>query len=187
MTEPKKEGTPHFTKKYVYFFGDGKAEGTRDQRTLLGGKGANLAEMTNLGIPVPAGFTITTETCDLYNKSGKKWPAGLEAQVKANIARLEETMGAKFGDRNNPLLVSVRSGAAASMPAMIDTVFNLGLNCEVAQGLIIRIENERRACVTNCGFITMFSHDGKKLTYSSNRNNSPNSRDTNLFIADWVD
>ncbi len=144
--------------KYVYFFGKGKAEGDASMKNLLGGKGANLAEMTNLGIPVPAGFTITTETCDLYNKAGKKWPAGLEQQVKENIKRLEETMGAKFGDRNNPLLVSVRSGAAASMPGMMDTVLNLGLNSEVVQGLIIKTENERFAWDAYRRFITMFSN-----------------------------
>ncbi len=144
--------------KFVYFFGKGKAEGSADMKSLLGGKGANLAEMTNIGVPVPAGFTITTETCDLYNKAGKKWPAGLEEQVKANIKRLEETMGAKFGDRNNPLLVSVRSGAAASMPGMMDTVLNLGLNSEVVQGLIIKTENERFAWDAYRRFITMFSN-----------------------------
>ncbi len=144
--------------KYVYFFGKGKAEGNAGMKALLGGKGANLAEMTNIGVPVPAGFTITTETCDLYNKAGKKWPAGLEQQVKENIKRLEETMGAKFGDRNNPLLVSVRSGAAASMPGMMDTVLNLGLNSEVVQGLIIKTENERFAWDAYRRFITMFSN-----------------------------
>jgi pyruvate, orthophosphate dikinase len=144
--------------KYVYFFGKGKAEGNAGMKNLLGGKGANLAEMTNLGIPVPAGFTITTETCDLFYQSGKKWPAGLEEQIKANIARLEETMGAKFGDRNNPLLVSVRSGAAASMPGMMDTVLNLGLNSEVVQGLIIKTENERFAWDAYRRFITMFAN-----------------------------
>ena len=105
--------------KYVYFFGNGKAEGDAKMKDLLGGKGANLAEMTNIGIPVPAGFTITTETCDLYNKNGKKWPAGLEEQVRENVAKLEKAMGLKLGDRNNPLLVSIRSGAAASMPVRI--------------------------------------------------------------------
>lgn len=144
--------------KFVYFFGKGKAEGDASMKALLGGKGANLAEMTNIGVPVPAGFTITTETCDIYNKLGKKWPAGLEEQVKANIKRLEETMGAKFGDRNNPLLVSVRSGAAASMPGMMDTVLNLGLNSEVVQGLIIKTENERFAWDAYRRFITMFSN-----------------------------
>jgi len=142
--------------KYVYFFGNGKAEGDAKMKDLLGGKGANLAEMTNIGIPVPAGFTITTETCDLYNKNGKKWPAGLEEQVRENVAKLEKAMGLKLGDRNNPLLVSVRSGAAASMPGMMDTVLNLGLNSEVVQGLIVKTENERFAWDSYRRFIQMF-------------------------------
>jgi pyruvate,orthophosphate dikinase len=142
--------------KYVYFFGNGKAEGDAKMKDLLGGKGANLAEMTNIGIPVPAGFTITTETCDLYNKNGKKWPAGLEEQVRENVAKLEKAMGLKLGDRNNPLLVSIRSGAAASMPGMMDTVLNLGLNAEVVQGLIVKTENERFAWDSYRRFIQMF-------------------------------
>ena len=125
-------------------------------KTLLGGKGANLAEMTNLGVPVPAGFTITTETCDLFYKSGKKWPVGLEEQVRENIVKLEKSMGLKFGDRNNPLLVSVRSGAAVSMPGMMDTVLNLGLNSDVVQGLIVKTENERFAWDSYRRFIQMF-------------------------------
>ena len=142
--------------KYVYFFGNGKAEGDAKMKEILGGKGANLAEMTNIGIPVPAGFTITTETCDLYNKNGKKWPEGLEAQVRENVAKLEKAMGLKLGDRNNPLLVSIRSGAAASMPGMMDTVLNLGLNSEVVQGLIVKTENERFAWDSYRRFIQMF-------------------------------
>ena len=142
--------------KYVYFFGNGKAEGDAKMKDLLGGKGANLAEMTNIGIPVPAGFTITTETCDLYNKNGKKWPAGIEEQVRANVVKLEKAMGLKLGDRNNPLLVSIRSGAAASMPGMMDTVLNLGLNSEVVQGLIVKTENERFAWDSYRRFIQMF-------------------------------
>ncbi|MBI4711434.1 MAG: pyruvate, phosphate dikinase, partial [Candidatus Omnitrophica bacterium] len=142
--------------KYVYFFGNGKAEGDAKMKEILGGKGANLAEMTNIGIPVPAGFTITTETCDLYNKNGKKWPAGLEEQVRENVAKLEKAMGLKLGDRNNPLLVSIRSGAAASMPGMMDTVLNLGLNSEVVQGLIVKTENERFAWDSYRRFIQMF-------------------------------
>jgi pyruvate,orthophosphate dikinase len=142
--------------KYVYFFGSGKAEGDAKMKSLLGGKGANLAEMINIGIPVPAGFTITTETCDLFYKNGKKWPTGLEEQVRENIAKIEKSMGQKFGDRNNPLLVSVRSGAAVSMPGMMDTVLNLGLNAEVVQGLIVKTENERFAWDSYRRFIQMF-------------------------------
>ena len=150
-TEVKKSG-----KKFVYFFGSGKAEGQAGMKQLLGGKGANLAEMTNLGIPVPPGFTITTEVCDLYYKSGKKWPAGLEEQILANLAKLEKSMGAKFGSKENPLLLSVRSGAAVSMPGMMDTVLNLGLNSEVVQGIIIKTENERFAWDSYRRFIQMF-------------------------------
>jgi len=146
------------TKKFVYFFGKGKAEGSAKMKSLLGGKGANLAEMTNLKIPVPAGFTITTEACDLFYQNGKKWPAGLEAQVRQNMAKLEEAMGAQFGNRDNPLLVSVRSGAAVSMPGMMDTVLNLGLNSEVVQGLIIKTENERFAWDAYRRFIQMFGN-----------------------------
>jgi len=144
------------SKKFVYFFGNKKADGKAGMKSLLGGKGANLAEMTNLGIPVPPGFTITTEVCDLYYKSGKKWPAGLEEQVWANVEKLEKSIGAGFGDRNNPLLVSVRSGAAASMPGMMDTILNLGLNTETVQGLIIKTENERFAWDSYRRFIQMF-------------------------------
>ncbi len=155
--------TPGFMKtkaktKHVYFFASGKAEGNAGMKHLLGGKGANLAEMTNLGIPVPPGFTLSTEACDLFYKLGKKWPQGLEVQIKANLVKLENAMGAKFGDRNNPLLVSVRSGAAASMPGMMDTVLNLGLNPEVVQGLIIKTENERFAWDAYRRFITMFGN-----------------------------
>lgn len=144
------------TKKYVYFFGNKKAEGNAGMKQLLGGKGANLAEMTSIGIPVPAGFTITTEACDLFYQNGKKWPNGLDAQVRENLVKIEKAMGAKFGDRNNPLLVSVRSGAAVSMPGMMDTVLNLGLNEEVVQGLIIKTENERFAWDAYRRFIQMF-------------------------------
>lgn len=144
------------TKKFVYFFGGGKAEGNAKMKSLLGGKGANLAEMSAIGIPVPPGFTISTEACADFYDLGKKWPNGLEAQVKENIAKLEKAFGAKLGDRNNPLLVSVRSGAAVSMPGMMDTVLNLGLNPDVVQGLIIKTENERFAMDSYRRFIQMF-------------------------------
>jgi pyruvate,orthophosphate dikinase len=121
--------------KYVYFFGNGKAEGRTDMKNLLGGKGANLAEMTNIGVPVPAGFTITTDVCTEYNKLGQQWPADLNPQVDACIKNVEEAMGFKFGDKDNPLLLSVRSGARVSMPGMMDTVLNLGLNDETVLGL----------------------------------------------------
>ncbi len=144
--------------KFVYFFGGGHAEGDAKMKDLLGGKGANLAEMTKIGIPVPAGFTISTQACALFYEQGQKWPAGLENEVKANLAKLEQTMGLRLGDRNNPLLVSVRSGAAVSMPGMMDTVLNLGLNAEVVQGLIVKTENERFAWDAYRRFIQMFGN-----------------------------
>jgi pyruvate,orthophosphate dikinase len=122
--------------KRVYFFGGGKADGNTKMKELLGGKGANLAEMTKIGVPVPPGFTIGTKVCREYYKSGGKWPAGLQAEVDKNLAKLEKAMKAKLSDPKNPLLVSVRSGAAVSMPGMMDTVLNLGLNDEVIEGII---------------------------------------------------
>lgn len=139
-------------KKYVYFFDEGKKE----MKELLGGKGANLAEMTNLGLPIPAGFTITTEACDDYYKNNKKFPAGLMAEVEKNIEKLEKKMGTKFGDTENPLLVSVRSGAAASMPGMMDTVLNLGLNDKAVAGIIKKRGNDRFAWDSYRRFIQMF-------------------------------
>ena len=155
----KQSKTPKTSrKKFIYFFGKGTADGGAQMKQLLGGKGANLAEMTSLGIPVPPGFTITTEACALFYESGKKWPAGLHEEIEKNLARLEETLDARFGDRENPLLVSVRSGAAVSMPGMMDTVLNLGLNSEVVQGLIIKTENERFAWDAYRRFIQMFGN-----------------------------
>ncbi len=142
--------------KYVYFFGGGKAEGNAKMKDLLGGKGAGLAEMTNLGIPVPPGFTIATIVCDLYYKNKKKWPQGLKEEVDANLAKLEKIMGAKLGDKENPLLVSVRSGAAISMPGMMDTVLNLGINETVVKALIKKTNNPRFAWDAYRRFIQMF-------------------------------
>lgn len=129
--------------KYVYKFGDGRAEGRADMKDLLGGKGANLAEMANLGLPVPPGFTITTEVCTAFYNNNRRYPEGLEEQVAAAMAYIEEIMQARFGDAGNPLLVSVRSGARVSMPGMMDTVLNLGLNDQTVQGLIARTRNPR--------------------------------------------
>ncbi|MFN3740510.1 MAG: pyruvate, phosphate dikinase [Thermodesulfovibrionales bacterium] len=143
-------------KKYVYFFGNGKAEGRGDMKDLLGGKGAGLAEMTNLGIPVPAGFTITTEACNEYFKNHKKYPPGMWEQVLQNMKKVEKAMGMRFGDPDNPLLVSVRSGAKFSMPGMMDTVLNLGLNEQTLKGLIKKTNNERFAYDAYRRFITMF-------------------------------
>ena len=143
-------------KKRVYFFGNGKAEGSAKMKELLGGKGANLAEMTSLGVPVPPGFTIATSVCDEYYRAGGKWPAGLEEEVKKNVVKLEKAMGAKFGDHDKPLLVSVRSGAAVSMPGMMDTVLNLGLNDTVVDGIIEKTGNARFAYDIYRRFIDMF-------------------------------
>ncbi len=143
-------------KKFVYYFGDGKAEGTGQMKDLLGGKGAGLAEMTNLGIPVPPGFTITTEACREYFNNGRKFPEGMWEEVLLNLKKVEKSMGAKFGDPKNPLLVSVRSGAKFSMPGMMDTVLNLGLNDETLKGLIEKTKNEHFAYDTYRRFITMF-------------------------------
>ncbi|MEO0229069.1 MAG: pyruvate, phosphate dikinase [candidate division WOR-3 bacterium] len=143
-------------KKYVYFFGGGKAEGDKDMKNLLGGKGANLHEMTNLGIPVPPGFTITTEACVFYFKNGA-FPPGLEEEVRENLSRLEKLIGKTFGSIDNPLLVSVRSGARASMPGMMDTILNLGLNDQSVQGLAKRTSDERFAYDSYRRFIQMFS------------------------------
>src|SRR5512141_1511308 len=114
--------------KRTYSFGGGKADGNKDMKNLLGGKGAGLAEMSNIGIPVPPGFTITTEVCTEYYKTGKKLPRALDADMKAALKKVEALTGKGFGDAKNPLLVSVRSGARVSMPGMMDTVLNLGLN-----------------------------------------------------------
>jgi len=144
--------------QWVYSFGGGKADGDTSMRNLLGGKGANLAEMSNLGLPVPPGFTITTEVCTAYYKNGNKYPDGLEAQVKAALAAVEKEVAKTFGDAGNPLLVSVRSGARASMPGMMDTVLNLGLNDKTAEGLAKLAGDERFAYDSYRRFIQMYSN-----------------------------
>ena len=121
--------------RWVYSFGDGTADGGADMKNLLGGKGANLAEMSNLGLPVPPGFTVTTEVCTAYYAADRSFPGELGDQVRAAVNRIGEIVGARFGDADNPLLVSVRSGARASMPGMMDTILNLGLNDDVARGM----------------------------------------------------
>ncbi|GBE03042.1 pyruvate, phosphate dikinase [bacterium BMS3Abin08] len=130
-------------KKYVYFFGDGKADGRAGMKNLLGGKGANLAEMTNMGIPVPPGFTITTDMCTLYYRNKRKYPPELKKQVDTAMRKVERIMGKKFGDPENPLLVSVRSGARQSMPGMMETVLNVGLTSKTIPGMIANTNNER--------------------------------------------
>ncbi len=143
--------------KHVYSFGGGSAEGRAGMKALLGGKGANLAEMANLGLPVPPGFTITTEVCTAYNAARGSYPPSLEAQVSDALASVEKIAGAKFGASENPLLVSVRSGARASMPGMMDTVLNLGLNDETVEGLAARSAGRRFAYDSYRRFISMYS------------------------------
>ena len=140
---------------WVYRFGDGKAEGSARMRNELGGKGANLAEMSSLGLPVPPGFTINTDVCTWFYKNGKSYPDGLEKQVADALAAIEATVGRKFGDPKKPLLVSVRSGARVSMPGMMDTVLNLGLNDETVESLAQKSGDRRFAYDSYRRFITM--------------------------------
>ena len=139
--------------KYVYLF----SEGNKDMRNLLGGKGANLAEMTKLGLPVPQGFTITTEACTRYYEDGEKISDEIQTEIFENIKKMEEITGKKFGDKENPLLVSVRSGARASMPGMMDTILNLGLNEDVVEVLAKKSGNARWAWDCYRRFIQMYS------------------------------
>jgi pyruvate,orthophosphate dikinase len=143
--------------KYVYFFGNNQADGKSDLKNLLGGKGANLAEMISLGIPVPPGFTITTEVCALYYKDQGRYPKELESQVKENLKKVEDIIGRRFGDPAKPLLVSVRSGARASMPGMMDTILNLGLNDKTVAGIIQDSKNERFGYDSYRRFVQMYS------------------------------
>ena len=143
--------------EYVYFFGAGKADGTGEMKDLLGGKGAGLAEMTRIGLPVPAGFTITTEACDYYFKHAKKYPKELQSEVAKSLARLEKLTGKKLGDANDPLLVSVRSGSARSMPGMMETILNLGLNEKSVQSLAKATNNDRFAYDAYRRFVQMYS------------------------------
>src|SRR5688500_13720442 len=146
------------TTRWVYSFGDGKAEGRADMKNLLGGKGANLAEMSNLGLPVPPGFTITTELCTYYYEHGRSYPPELTRQVEEALAYVARLTGRTFGDAENPLLVSVRSGARASMPGMMDTVLNLGLNDTTVGALARGAGDERFAYDSYRRFITMYSN-----------------------------
>jgi pyruvate,orthophosphate dikinase len=151
-------------KKNIYFFGNGKAEGKGTMKLVLGGKGAGLAEMTNIGLPVPAGFTITTEVCDYYYKNGKKFPQGFKAEVEKNLARLEKLAGKKLGDLQDPLLISVRSGAAKSMPGMMETILNLGLNDSSVEGLSNKTSNRRFALDAYRRFILMYGSTAKGVS-----------------------
>ncbi len=150
-------------KKMVYFFGGGAADGDGKMKELLGGKGAGLAEMTLIGLPVPAGFTITTEVCDLYYKNNKQYPAGLKEEVEENLRKLEKLVGKKLGDPKDPLLVSVRSGAPVSMPGMMETILNLGLNDQSVEGLAAKTKNERFAYDAYRRFIMMYGSTARGI------------------------
>src|SRR6478609_4353788 len=145
MAKASKPERPARATKYVYIFGNKKADGDGSMRALLGGKGANLAEMTRIGLPVPPGFTITTEVCTYYYDNKRTYPKQLQSQVEAGIANMEKILGKKFGDLDRPLLVAVRSGARDSMPGMMDTILNLGLNDQTVQALVKASKNERFA------------------------------------------
>ena len=155
-TTASPQSSTELSPKLVYLFGDGRAEGGADMRELLGGKGAGLSEMSSLGIPVPPGLTITTEVCSAFYANGRQYPAALDEQVRAGIAHVESIVGARFGDSENPLLVSVRSGARVSMPGMMDTVLNLGLNDETVQGLARSSGDERFAYDSYRRFVAMY-------------------------------
>ncbi len=159
--------------KWVYFFGNGKAEGTGEMKELLGGKGAGLAEMTNLNIPVPPGFTITTEVCTYFYKNNCTYPKDLREQVKQAVAEVEAIMGRKFGDPQNPLLFSVRSGARASMPGMMDTILNLGLNDKCAEGLAKVTNNPRFAYDSYRRFVAMYGDVVLGLKPTSKKDDDP--------------
>ncbi len=180
--------------KWVYAFGDGRAEGKGTMRELLGGKGAGLAEMANLGLPVPPGFTITTEVCTYYYAHGEKYPPGLEAQVEEALAKVGRIAGKMFGDRENPLLVSVRSGARASMPGMMDTVLNLGLNDETVEALAKKSGDRRFAYDSYRRFITMYSdvvlgvgHEHFEELLDRHKERNGLHLDTDLAADDWAE
>jgi pyruvate, orthophosphate dikinase len=166
--------------KWIYRFGDGTAQGRAEMKNLLGEKGANLAEMSNLGLPVPPGFTITTEACSYFYAHDKSYPPELREQVGCALAGLEHSSDARFGDPDNPLLVSVRSGARVSMPGMMDTVLNLGPNDRVAEGLARRSGDERFAYDSYRRFIQMYGqvvlgieNDFEGLIVNQHRSGTP--------------
>ena len=152
----KKATSSKAPKKFVYFFGNGKADGDRSMKDTLGGKGAGLAEMTRAGLPVPAGFTISTAACNLYSANGNKLPANIETEMVTQLRKLEQAAGATLGSKQQPLLVSVRSGAKFSMPGMMDTILNLGLNDETVEGLKAWTGNGRFAFDSYRRFMQMF-------------------------------
>jgi pyruvate,orthophosphate dikinase len=180
--------------KWLYRFGNGKAEGRADMRNLLGGKGAGLAEMANLGLPVPPGFTITTEVCTYYYENGRSYPKGLRRQVDAALAEVGRITGKTFGDSDNPLLVSVRSGARASMPGMMDTVLNLGLNDATVEALAKKSGDRRFAYDSYRRFITMYSdvvlgfgHHHFEEILDEYKDKHGYTLDTDLSADDWVE
>ena len=148
--------TKHKTPKFVYYFGDGQADGTGKMKPLLGGKGANLAEMTRIGLPVPPGFTITTEVCTYFYDHNRAYPPQLRSEVETALAKVEKSVGKKFGDKDRPLLVSVRSGARDSMPGMMDTILNLGMNDEVVEIVARKTDNPRFAWDSYRRFLQMY-------------------------------
>ena len=178
--------------KYVYFFGNGKAEGRAEMKNLLGGKGANLAEMTSIGLPVPPGFTISTEVCTEFYRNDRNYPAGLKEEVAENLRQVEGLMGKRFGDPKNPLLVSVRSGARASMPGMMDTILNLGLNDITVEGVIAQSRDERFAYDAYRRFVQMYSDvvmgmnkDELEHILEKKKEEKGVRLDTELTAADW--
>ena len=178
--------------QWVYEFGDGKAEGTSKMRELLGGKGANLAEMANLGLPVPPGFTITTEVCTYFYDHGRQYPPELEAQVNAGLAEMGRIVGHSFGSEDDPVLVSVRSGARASMPGMMDTVLNLGLSDLTVEAIAKRSGNPRFAYDSYRRFIQMYSnvvldidHHQFEEILEEYKERKSFTLDTDLTASDW--
>src|SRR6202162_4347735 len=155
-TKKRATATKSKTPKYVYYFGDGHAEGTGNMKSLLGGKGANLAEMTRIGLPVPPGFTITTELCSYFYAHNRSYPPQLKAEVEAALAKVEKSVGKKLGDKERPLLVSVRSGARDSMPGMMDTILNLGMNDKVVEIVANKTGNARFAWDSSRRFLQMY-------------------------------
>jgi len=193
-SRPKPKASAQSKGKWVYGFGDGRAEGKASMRNLLGGKGAGLAEMANLGLPVPPGFTITTDLCTYYYGHDRQYPKDLRAQVEKALAQVGRITGKTFGDRSNPLLVSVRSGARASMPGMMDTVLNLGLNDETVEALAKKSGDRRFAYDSYRRFITMYSdvvlgvgHEHFEELLDHHKERQGYSLDTDLSADDWAE
>ncbi|MES1197250.1 MAG: PEP/pyruvate-binding domain-containing protein, partial [Pseudomonadota bacterium] len=191
MAQPAKQSQEHI---WVYSFGGGDSAGDASMKTLLGGKGANLAEMAKLGLPVPPGFTLSTEVCTAFYERARAYPDGLTQQVEAALASLETKTGKQFGDASNPLLVSVRSGARASMPGMMDTVLNLGLNDETVEGLAKLSGDRRFAFDSYRRFIQMYSDVVLELDHSvfeeilgGHKDHQGYRTDTEMSADDWED